>query len=192
MGASRATAWWRSRRRSIRSGRSRAPRETARCCSKRSPAHDRATRPPRASRCRTTRAALTGDMRGVAHRRAAASTSSKACEPGVEAAVRAGDRRAARRSALRSSRYRCRTPSMRCRCYYIIAPAEASREPGALQRRALWAACARARTLMGRDGETRGAGFGPEVQATHHARHLRALGGLLRRLLSSAPSRCAR
>ncbi len=70
--------------------------------------------------------------------------------------------------------------------YYIVAPAEAS------SNLARYDGVRYGLRVDGKDitdmyEKTRAAGFGEEVQAPHHDRHLCAVGGLLRRLLPARP-----
>ena len=95
-----------------------------------------------------------------------------------------GRRRASSRAPAPScARCRCRTP-LRVATYYVVATAEALEQPRALRRRPLRAARARRRGASPRCTSARRArGLRPRGQAPHPARHLRALGRLLRRVL---------
>ena len=132
-------------------------------------------------------AALTGDLRGL---RVGVPREYfvEGTQPGVDAAVREAIARAARRRreiveiSLPHTKYALPV-------YYIIAPAEASSNLARYDG-------VRYGLRVGDERpdwdcswtKTRGAGFGPEVQAADHARHLRALGRLLRRLLLNGPA----
>ena len=73
--------------------------------------------------------------------------------------------------------------------YYVIAPAEASSNLARYDgvRFGRRAALAQGDGITEMYEKTRAEGFGPEVQAPRHGRHLRPLGGLLRRLLQPRP-----
>ena len=88
-----------------------------------------------------------------------------------------------RRWARGPSRFRCRTPSYAVAAYYLIATAEASANLARYDgvRYGLRVAADNNIELYNRSSR---AGLRRRGQASHHARHLRALGRLLRRLLS--------
>ena len=181
---SRATASSPTPRRSIRSARSRATVARLRAsCSRRSPATTRATRPRSPRPVPAYAAALDGDVRGPAHRPAArVLRRGHAARGRARRARRGRDARAARRR--RSSEVSLPHTEYAIATYYLIATAEASLEPRALRRHPL-------RPARRRDGRACStctsrrarAGLRRRGEAPHHARHLRALGRLLRRLL---------
>ena len=88
----------------------------------------------------------------------------------------------ARRRRRRSSTSRCRRSRYGLTAYYLIAPAEASQQPGPLRRRALRPAGRRRRHQRDVHGDPHRR-LRRRGQAAHHARHVRAVGRLLRRLL---------
>ena len=182
---SRGTARSRSRRRSTRSGRSRARCATPRCCSQ----VDRGPRPARLhlarrGRRRRRRCPRRRRRQRPAHRRARRVT-------GVEGDRARGARRvrasARTRSALEAAAREVDRVSLPRRhalaAYYLIAPAEASSNLARYDG---------VRYGLRVDGDDvcststkrpRDAGLRPRGQAPHHARHLRAVGRLLRRVL---------
>ena len=178
---SRATAWSRSRRASTRSARSPAPSRTARCCSRRSPATTRATRRRSTGRRDYARCCDAPRRRGGRWRACGsacrASTSADGLDAEVEAAVapRIDDAARARRDDRSTSR--CRTPAYAVRHLLRHRAGGGVEQPGPLRRRPLRPSRARRTTDLARPVPRRRAreGFGAEVQAAHHARHLRAV-----------------
>ena len=179
--------------RSTRSGRSPATPATPRRCSTPSPAATSATRPRRRRRSRTRSLPLPARATTRRPRRCAASASGCRSEyfvaghgarrrgphPRGRRGARGGRRRSSSAVSLPHTDYGLAT-------YYIVAPAEASanlarydgiRYGPRLRRRR------RARQLP-RDARPR---LRRRGQAPDHARHVRAVGRLLRRLLPEGP-----
>ncbi len=142
----------------------------------------------RRSRARSD-AALTADVsRACSARRARGVSAARASKPGVLGGVRA-DARAARRAGSADQRHvACRTPRTRSRAYYLIAPAEAHRTSRATTACATGCASTTARTSSRCTPRPAHDGLRRRGQAPDHARHLRALGRLLRRLLRKRPA----
>ena len=160
----------------------------ARCCSASSPATTRATRPasalPGADRAARAASDLKGLRLGVPARPARARASSR----GVAALLR-GVGRAVPRARRRGRRDHAAARALRrSPAYYLIAPPRPRRTWPATT--ACATACASPRRRPARD--VRGdapRGLRRRGQAPHHDRHLRALGGLLRRLLRPGAAR---
>ena len=175
---------------SIRSARSRATCATRPRCSTRSPAATSATRRPRPSRSPTGCSTLpdSDDEAATALRGKRIAPAARVLRRGHGARRRGARPRGSRRAAGGRRRSSTRSP---CR-----TPTTASR-PTTSSRRRRRARTSRATTAI-RYGRhvaatpptciadyllTRGTGFGARGEAPDHARHLRAVGRLLRRLL---------
>ena len=174
-GASRATAWSRSRRRSTRSARSRATSRDAALVLGVIAGHDRrdatSLDAPGAGLRRRARPA-TCEGCGSACR---ASTSSTGCEPEVERAVRAAIG-VLRDLGATVERCRCRTPSTRSPPTTSSRPPRRRRTSRATTACATACACRAGATCATCTAHARRR-LRPRGQAPHHARHLRALAG---------------
>ena len=181
MAAARAGASSPSPRRSTRPGRSPARVEDAAMLLGVMAGHDPKDSTSADRRCRTSRRAHRRHQR-PAHRRAAGVPGRR--HAGRDrGAVAAGHRLAEGRGRELGRGFACRTPSTPCR------PTTSSRRPRPRRTSPAMTACATAcaspgKTLDEMYEQTRAAGFGAEVQAPGADRHLRAVGRLLRRLLS--------
>ena len=122
-------------------------------------------------------------LAGPAHRPAERISSATAWPPTCDGAVRAALDRIRASSARRWSTSRCRTPSCRFPC------TTSSRRPKPRSNLSRFDGvryghrAAEYSDLLDMYKKSRAEGFGPEVQAPHHGRHLRAVARLLRRLL---------
>ena len=180
-----ATAASRSPARSTRSARSRGPSRTARACSTRSAARTRWT--PRASSAppRTSsrqRATATSPGMRIAHRARHARDGGRGAR-GASASVLDAAETLRGHGRRRSARSTCPRSQHGLSAYYIIGPAEAS------SNLARFDGIRYGHRVDGRRGRARPLhalpcrGLRHRGEAAHHARHLRAVGGLLRRLL---------
>ena len=119
-----------------------------------------------------------------------ANSSSDGVEPACCARFEAvASRRLARARRRARRRRRCRTPRYGLPAYYLIAPAEASANLARFDGVRYGLRVRRRRTSHAMYEATRARGLRRRGQAPHHARHLRALGRLLRRLLRPGAAR---
>ena len=160
--SSRATASSPLPRRSTRSGRSRAPSRTPRCCSARSPATTSATRPPSRRTCPTTaRSWRSAKARGgSAFRRNISATASiprsaPPCERRSSSTAQAGCE--IREVSLPHAAVRLAT-------YYIIATAEASSNLARYDGIRYGHRSAKAKDVVDLYFQSRAEGFGAEVK----------------------------
>ena len=178
---SAATAWSPSPRRSTRSARSPPPSPTPRCCSRSSPATTRAT--PRRSPSRRRRSLDVLDEGVDGLRIGLVTELMRRGHRPRRRRPRAGRRRGARAPpAPRSARSSVPAAIYGLSAYYLIAPAEASSNLARYDgvRYGLRVDAATTGEMIRRHPHRR---LRRRGEAPHHARHLRPVGRLLRRLL---------